>query len=104
MTYSVEIAVQAATDLRGIYEHIAFDLRSAQNAEAQLSRLEQEIYSLEHMPERYRRYEREPWLSRGWRIMPVDHYCVFYVLNHDQQVVTVTRVLYGGRNIPDALD
>lgn len=23
-------------------------------------------------------YEKEPWLSRGTRIMPVDNYMVFY--------------------------
>ncbi len=103
MTYSVEIAEQAETDLRGIYEYIAFELQSAQNAAAQISRLEQNIYSLDQMPERYRRYEREPWFSRGWRIMPVDHYCVFYMPDHKQGIVTVTRVLYGGRDMDNAL-
>lgn len=55
------------------------------------------------MPERYRRYEKEPWYSRGWRIMPVDHYCVFYMLDHDQRIVNITRVLYGGRDIENVL-
>lgn len=103
MTYSVEIAAQAEQDLRGIYEYIAYALQSAENAAAQLARLEENIYALDQMPERYRRYEKEPWYSRGWRIMPVDHYCVFYMPDHDNKVVNITRILYGGRDIETVL-
>ena len=103
MTYSVEIAAQAEQDLRGIYEYIAYVLQSAENAAAQLARLEENIYALDQMPERYRRYEKEPWHSRGWRIMPVDHYCVFYMPDHDSKVVNITRVLYGGRDMETVL-
>ncbi len=103
MTYSVEITDQAAIDLRGIYEYIAYGLQSAQNAAAQLARLERNIDFLSQMPERHRRYEREPWHHRGWRIMPVDHYCVFYMPDRDRRVVNITRVLYGGRDIDHAL-
>ena len=35
--------------------------------------------------------------------MPVDHYCVFYMPDHKQGIVTVTRVLYGGRDMDNAL-
>ena len=103
MTYSVEIAARAEQDLRSIYEYIAYELQSAQNATAQLSRLEESISALDHMPDRYRRYDRESWLSRGWRIMPVDHYCVFYMPDHDKKIVYITRVLYGGRDIETVL-
>lgn len=103
MTYSVEIAAQAEQDLRGIYEYIAYELQSAQNAAAQLARLEENIYALDQMPERYRRYEKEPWHSRGWRIMPVDHYCVFYMPDRNHKIVNITRVLYGGRDIEAVL-
>lgn len=103
MRYSVEIADQAEADLRGIYEYIANELRSVQNAAAQISRLEQGIYSLDQMPERFRRYEKEPWSNQGWRIMPVDRYCVFYIADHDRRIVKITRVLYGGRDMSSVL-
>lgn len=103
MTYEVEIAAQAEQDLRGIFEYIAFELQSPQSAAAQLSRLEENILALNQMPDRFRRYDREPWHSRGWRILPVDHYCVFYMPDHDRKVVYITRVLYGGRDIENVL-
>ena len=66
MIYELEISEQADNDLRGIFEYIAFELQSPQNASGQLDRLEEQILSLDTMPERYRRYEKEPWKSRGF--------------------------------------
>jgi len=61
MIYEVEVSEQADSDLRGIFEYIAFELQSPENASGQLDRLEEQILSLDTMPERYRQYEK----SRG---------------------------------------
>ena len=37
------------------------------------------ICRLDTMPERYRKYEKEPWKSRGLRVLPVDNYVVLYI-------------------------
>lgn len=79
MTYKVNITRQAEEDIRGVFEYIAYDLKSVQNALSQLDRIESEILSLDQMPERYRAYEKEPWHSRGLRVMSVDHYLMFYI-------------------------
>ena len=73
MIYEVEISEQADSDLRRIFEYIAFELQSPENASGQLNRLEEQILSLDMMPERYRKYEKEPWKSRGLRVLPVDN-------------------------------
>ena len=79
MIYEVELSEQADSDLRGIFEYIAFELQSPGNASGQLDRLEEQILSLDTMPERYRKYEKEPWKSRGLRVLPVDNYVVLYI-------------------------
>ena len=79
MIYEVEVSEQADSDLRGIFEYIAFELRSPENASGQLDRLEEQILSLDTMPESYRKYEKEPWKSRGLRVLPVDNYVVLYI-------------------------
>ena len=99
MGFLIDISKQAAADLRSIFESIAFDLHSFQNAEGQLDRLEKSILSLEQMPDRFRAYEKEPWHTRGLRIMPVDRYLVFYIPDHDAHIVHIVRVMYGGRDI-----
>ena len=85
MRYGVQISNQAEADLRSIFEYIAFELQSVQNAVGQLDRLEESILSLDQMPDRYRAYEKEPWHSRGLRVMAVDNYLVFYIPNHEKK-------------------
>ena len=52
MTYEVITTDQADADLRGIYEYIAFELLSPDNAAGQLERLEEHIIGLEEFPEK----------------------------------------------------
>ena len=99
MSYEVLLAPEAMRDLREIYRYIALDLQSAQNAAAQLDRLERRIYALGELPERYRIYDREPWRSRNLRVMPVDSYLVFYIPDSRALTVTVLRVMYGRRDV-----
>lgn len=103
MRFDIEVSEQADADLRAIFEYIAFELQSVQNASGQLDRLEESILSLEEMPERYRKYEKEPWHSRGLRMMPVDNFIVFYIPDKEKYIVTIIRVMYAGRNIDDQL-
>ena len=65
MKYKIVLTRQADTDLRGIYEHIAFVLLEPVIAAGQLERIEKGILSLDEMPERFRVFEKEPWHSRG---------------------------------------
>ena len=99
MIYEVTTTDQADTDLRGIYEYIAFELLSLDNAAGQLDRLEENIMRLEEFSEKFRRYEKEPWHSRGLRVMPVDNYLVFYIPDKDAGIVTVIRVMYAGMDV-----
>ena len=103
MMYDVVLSAPAERDLYGIFEYIAFHLQSVENAAAQIARIEKQIAALDQMPERYRRYEREPWFGRGVRIVPVDNYCVLYIPNHTEKTVTILRVVYGGRDIERTL-
>ena len=66
--------------------------------------LEEQILSLDTMPERYRKYEKEPWKSRGLRVLPVDNYVVLYIPDCDKKVVTILRVMYTRRDIDHQLN
>lgn len=58
---------------------------------------------LERMPERFRLYEREPWRSRGLRVLPVDNFVVLYIPDEEKETVTIIRVMYCGRDIEKEL-
>ena len=102
--YEVIVSDQADQDLRGIYEYIAMELLSPDNAAGHLDRLEAAILNLDTFPEGHRLYEEEPWHSRNLRVFPVDNYVVFYIPDKDELTATVIRVIYGGRNIEEQLN
>ena len=104
MTYRVRLSEQADADLRGIYEYIAFHLRSVQNAAGQLERLEKAIYELDTMPNRYPAYKKGKWEERALRRMPVDNYLVYYIPDEGKRTVEVLRVLYGRMDADRELD
>ena len=99
MNYNVRLTAEAEKDLRGIFEYIAFDLQSVQNAVGQLERLERRIVSLNDMPERFQIYEKEPWNRRNLRVMPVDNSLIFYMVNQEKQIVTIMCVMHSRKDM-----
>lgn len=104
MSYVVEMTDQARTDLRGIYEYIAFALQSKINADRQLERIEREILSLSDMPERYKILDLGFESAKTVRMVSVDRYCVIYHMAKERGSVQILRILYGGRDIPAELE
>ena len=99
ISYEVRMSNQANYDIKSIYEYIAFELLSPENVVGQVIRLEESILNLDTLPERFKEYDKEPWKSRGLRIMPVDNYLVFYIPDKEKRQVVVIRVMYAGRNV-----
>ena len=102
--YHVEISEQAEMDLRNIYIYIAEELQSPEYANGQLERIEESVYKLGKFPERFRSYDKEPWRSKGVRLLIVDNYVALYVVEDKKRQVTVIRVMYGGRDIEAQLE
>lgn len=101
--YSVVITDKAQQDLREIFEYIACDLCSLDTAHKQINRIQKAIQDLNFFPNKYKKYEEEPWFSRNLRLLPVDNYGVFYIADDTALRVTVIRIMYGGRNIKQIL-
>lgn len=72
-------------------------------AEKQINRLWDAMRSLDELPERYRRYEDEPWHSRGMRVLPADNYEVLYIPDLEEKIVRIVSVMYSGRDISEQL-
>jgi toxin ParE1/3/4 len=102
--YRIEYTKPALNDLRDVYEYIAFSLIEPSIAEKQTERIMSAIHNLNHLPKRFRLYDSEPWRSRGFRVMPVNNYTVFYILEEEKSLVTIMRIIYGGRDIDNALN
>ena len=99
--YPVKITEKALGDMNGIYEYIAFNLQSPENAMGQYNRIADRVLELGFFPEKFRLVDFEPECSQGLRRMLVDNYSVFYVFK--EELVTVTRVLYSASDIEKRL-
>ena len=95
--YEVNITDEALGDMEKIYEYIAFELLSPENAMGQYNRIADAILTLDSLPDRFALFESEPEHSWGMRRMVVDNYLVCYIV--DPGIVTVTDVLYGASNV-----
>ena len=99
--YPVNITDKALNDMNGIYEYIAVNLQSPENAMGQYNRIADSVLKLGFFLEKFRLVDFEPERSQGLRRMLVDNYSVFYVFK--EEVVAVTRVLYSASDIEKRL-
>lgn len=95
--YNVEITREALQDMEAIYNHIAIELLSPENAMGQYNRIANEILTLDTFPERFRIMDSEQEKRMELRRMLVDNYSVFYTIRDDR--VIVTDVLYTASDI-----
>ena len=95
--YKVEITKEALQDMEDIYNYIALELLSPENAMGQYNRIADEILTLDTFPQRYRIMDSEPEKQMELRRMIVDNYSVFYTIRVDK--VIVTDVLYTASDI-----
>lgn len=104
MIFHVDYSAEARQDLRDIYQYIAYELLAPIAAAGQTENIMKAIRSLEQMPMRHRLYEEEPWHGRGLRVLPVDHYLVFYLPDEINATVSIIRIMYSGRDIEKQLN
>ena len=103
MIWKVNYTDEAKQDLRNIFEYIRDTLLELETAKGQLRRIRDAGNSLDHFPLRCRLYDHEPWYTMGIRVLAVDNYLVLYLPDELQNLVTISRVIYGARNIPTQL-
>ncbi len=103
MSWMVKYTNQAREDIKAIYEYIAFELLVPDTASAQIQRIFKMVRELDEMPMRFKLYEDEPWKSKGLRFVPVDNYLIFYLPKEESNVVSIVRVIYGGRDMKKQL-
>jgi len=99
MSWQIVYTASARQDLRDIHEYISGKLLEPRIAEKQLYKIMNAIRELDFMPYRYRLYTDEPWHSLGLRYFPVGNYLVFYHPKEEARVVTIVRIMYGGREV-----
>lgn len=99
MKYRVEFNPEARTDLLNLYDYIAAQ-SGEDRALAYIGRIEEACMGLETFP---RRGKLLKGIRPGLRVLGFEHR-VSIAFQVNPQVVTIFRVLYGGRDLSRALE
>ena len=109
MTYQIDYLPSALRDLTEISDYIGVKLNNPEAADRLSENLVSMIEKLAEMPYRHPVYfslasfSVKP-LKFEYRKMVVKNYLVFYWVNEENHLVTIARVIYGGRNIEQLLE
>ena len=104
MIWRVNYTEDAEHDLQSIFNYISDVLLEPVTAANQTDRIMDAADSLYHMPMRHRLYDKEPWRSKGLRVMAVDNYLLFYLLDETTKTVAIVRIMYSRRDIDKHLN
>ena len=102
--WNILLTDQAESNLREIYEYIAFTLLEPGTAAKLIQRIQAKISKLSVSPQSYAVYPKEPWKSRGLRRVNAGNYAIFFAPVENRQTVVVIGVMYGGRDIERIID
>ena len=95
--YDVILETTAVLDLYGILDYIKDVLKAPESAESIYWSIKDQVLSLDEMPYRFPLVREEPFASMGVRLMPVESYNAFYIIDEQKSEVHILRILYNRR-------
>ena len=96
--FSLEYAPIAYEDLDEIFAYISSELQVPNAALNLLEAMEEAVEKLRMFPYKYQVARDALLASKGYRMLPIENFAVFYLVDDEQQIVSIRRVLYGKRN------
>ena len=96
--YKVCLTEPAENDLRDIARYISSQLNAPVNALNMIRTIKAAIVKLESMALSYPLVRDERLASLGYRLLPVNSYIAFYIVNERENTVDVDRILYSRRD------
>lgn len=103
MAYKVKITKQFEDDLDDILTYISQSLHNPSAQKVLLEKVNEVIINIEKFPFIYPIYHNEIIAQKGYRYATVKNYLIFYTVNDDTDVITISRFLYGKQNITNLL-
>lgn len=90
--------LEAQKDLQDIFDYISDTWKVPSTAAKIVTSIYTAINDLNHMPERYKLFDVEPWTSRNLRYFFVKNYTIFYIYNKDEDTINILRIVYQSTN------
>ena len=98
MKYSIFVTGKAKQDLNEAADYIEYTLLNPQAADDLINEFEKVIKSLASMPEKHQLVNDHVLAAWGFRMVVINNYIAFYIVDKETESVKVVRFLYGKRN------
>lgn len=97
--YKVKINPKAIRELNSIYEYIANEKLTPENARGQVDRIKKAILNLDTFPQSHQARSEGKYAEKGYRQLLIDNYIAIFRIDETNKIVYVVTIQYQGRNL-----
>lgn len=97
--YDVKLNPRAFRDLDDIFEYIALEKLSPENAKGQTDRIKKKLKTLETFPQAHQERMEGRYASKNYRQLIIDNYIAIYRIDEETKTVHIVTIQYQGRNL-----
>lgn len=97
--YNVKLNKRAFRDIDSIFDYIALEKLSPENAKGQTDRIWKALKSLETFPQSHQERIVGRYAGKNYRQLLIDNYIAVFRIDESTKTVFIVTVQYQGRNI-----
>lgn len=97
--YKVKINPKAIRELDSIYEYIANEKMTPENAKGQVDRIKKAILNLNTFPQSHQERNEGRYAGKDYRQLLIDNYMAIFRIDETNKIVYVVTIQYQGRNL-----
>jgi plasmid stabilization system protein ParE len=97
--YNVKLNKRAFQDIDSIFEYIALEKLSPENAKEQTDRIWKTLKTLDTFPQSHQERSVGRYAGKGYRQLIIDNYVAIFRIDENTKTVYIVTVQYQGRNL-----
>ena len=97
--YKIKFNPRAIRELDQIYDYIANEKLSPENARGQVDRIKNAILSLNTFPQSHQERNEGRYAGKGYHQLLIDNYIVIFRIDETLKSVYIVTIQYQGRNL-----
>ncbi len=97
--YKVKVNPRAIRELDNIYEYIANEKLSPENAKGQVDRIKKAVLNLGTCPHSHQERNEGRYAGKGYRQLLIENYIAIFHIDEPQKTFYVVTIQYQGRNL-----
>jgi plasmid stabilization system protein ParE len=97
--YRIRLNQRAFKDIDSIFEYIALEKLSPENAKGQIDRIWKSLKTLDTFPQSHQERNEGKYAGKGYRQLIIDNYIAIFRIDENTKTVYIVTVQYQRRNL-----